>query len=236
MPKLSDLGLTNEQVGEALDYTSMPDQMGASQPPPYPGTYRFKFPTDLSAVWEAFDHPNGKPPGKRIRARFDEAHPLTIIQSPGGESDGLPYMTSISNAERKRGKKDDPTAPFISDMDYILRDVFGQAQKPTGGNPGYAQSFMKLAAGAEMTADVTWSWKCNPNKAIFTDNGQGGLTEVPGQMGCNSAWYMKDIKEQQLMVPSDPNNPDSPKVYPLRITCSCGASVRAFANLERFRA
>lgn len=232
MPKLADLGLTNEQVGQAdLDYASMPDQMGGFQEPPQPGTYRFKLPTKLDDIWESFDHDKGNPPGKRLRARFDDSHPLTIIQSPGGEKNGEPFMTSFTNAERRRGKKDDTAAPYISDLDYFNRDVFDVAQKPKT-NAAYAQEFMKHG-GQEFTADVEWSWRCNKDRNIYVDNGQGGQQEVQ-QLGCGAAYYQKDIEKQ----PSDPNDPNSPKVYPLRITCggeNCGASLRAFANLTRFR-
>lgn len=231
MPKLNELGLTNEQVGEALDYNNMPDQLGGFTEPPQPGTYRFKFPTRMDDIWEVFEHPNGKPPGKRIRANFDDSHPLTIIQSPSGVYDGDPFQTRITNAERRRGKADDPTAPYISDMDYINRDVWGLQSKPQGGNIGYAQEFMKHA-GTEMTADVEWSWYCNDKRPIYVDNGQGGFTEVPDRNGCGSRYYQSGVDK----VPSNPEDPNSTKVYPYRITCQCGASVRAFAQLVRYRA
>lgn len=228
MPRLADLGLTNEQVGQPIDYAEIPDQFGGFSEPPQPGEYRVKLPQDLSAIWEVFDHTNGNPPGKRLRAKFDDAHPLVIIQSPDGRLNGEPFQTSISNAERRRGKKDDPTAPFVSDMDYILRDVWQITQKPKT-NAAYAQEFQKHG-GSEMGLRITWNWFCNPKKNIFTDNGQGGFTEVQ-QAGCGTSYYMKDIEK----VPVDPNNPLGEKVYPLRITCQCGANVRAFANVEGFK-
>jgi hypothetical protein len=229
MPKLSDLGLTNEQVGQALDYDTMPDQMGGFTEPPQPGTYRFKFPSRMDDIWEVFEHANGNPPGKRIRAKFDDSHPLTIIQSPLGTKDGEPFQTNISNAERRRGKKDDTSAPFISDMDYINRDVWGLKTKPAGGNVGYAQEFQKHVS-TEMTATITWNWFCNPKKNIYVDNGQGGTMEMQ-QAGCGVSYYQKDIEK----VPVNPADPNSAKVFPFRITCTCGANIRAFANLEQFK-
>lgn len=232
MPKLSDLSLTNEQTGEALDYTTVPDQLGTFAPPPQPGDYRFRLPARMDDLWEVFEHANGQPPGKRVRARFDDAHPLLIIQSPGGVHDGEPFQTSITNAERARGKKGDPTNPWVSDMDYMFRDVFGMQTKPPGGNPGYAAEFQKHV-GQEFTAEVTWNWFCNPKKSIYVDNGQGGLTEVSNQVGCDTTYYQRDVDK----VLSNPEDPASPKVFPLRITCTqCGANVRAFANLQNFRA
>lgn len=229
MPKLNDLGLSNEAVGEALDYTTMPDQLGGFTEPPQPGVYRFKFPARMDDIWEVFEHANGNPPGKRIRAKFDDTHPLTIIQSPGGAKNGEPFLTSISNAERRRGKKGDSTAPYISDMDYINRDVWGLTTKPAGGNVGYAQEFQKHA-NSEMTASITWNWFCSPKKNIYTDNGQGALIEVE-QKGCGTSYYQKDVEK----VLSNPDDPTSAQVLPLRITCQCGANIRAFANLEQFK-
>lgn len=237
MAKISDLGLGNEQVGTVKDYADVPDQLGAFLPPPQPGTYRVKFPAKLDDIYEVFDHPEGKPPGRRIRAKFDDSHPLLIIQSPGGRNDGEPFQTTISNAERPRGKKDDPNRPLVSDLDYIFRDVF-DLKTPPKTNPAYATELMKHP-GAEMTVDVEWSWFCNPKKNIYVqvDNpgGTPSYTEQEGTLGCSTRYYQQDIKDGNLLELSDPNNPESPKQYPLRITCQCGASVRAFAGLRNFR-
>lgn len=234
MAKISDLGLTTEQVGQALDYASMPDQMGSFAPPPQPGAFRLRFPTKLDDAFEVFDLTTGPKPGKRIRVKFDANHPLTIIQSPGGKYDGEPFETSLSNAERKRGKKDDQDAPWISDLDYFNRDVWDLPGKPPNGNRGYAEEVIKHA-GTEFGATISWNWFCNPKKAIYADNGQGGLTEVAGQMGCGTSYYMKDIKDSGWMQPANPEDPSGPKVFPLRIQCQCGGNIRAFANLEQFR-
>lgn len=231
MPKLNDLGLSQEQVGQQLDYASMPDQMGGFTEPPQPGAFRFRFPPRLDDIWEKFEHTNGNPPGVRLRAKFGSASPLTIIQSPQGKYNGDPFETSVTNAERRRGKREDTTAPWICDMDYINRDVWGLRGKPTGGNVGYAQEFMKHA-NSEFSADIEWSWYCNDRKNVWVDNGQGGTTEVEGKLGCGTNYYQKDVQK----VLSDPMDLNSPPVFPLRIQCQCGAMVRAFANLVRFRA
>jgi hypothetical protein len=232
MAKLGDLGLSNEAVGQALDYAEMGEQMGTFADPPQPGDYRFRLPGDLSAVWETFDYQNGVKPGPRVRAKFDSTNPLIIVKSPGDARTGEPFQTSITNAERKRGKKDDATAPYISDMDYMNRDVWGLTGKPgNGSNLAYAQEFMKHG-GAEFTAEVTWNWFCNDKKPIFVDNGSGGFTQMEGQNGCGTSYYQRDIPK----VPADPNDPSKGQHYPLRITCgSCGANIRAFANLGNFR-
>ena len=229
-PKISDLGLTTEQVGQAIDYATIPDQFGTFTPPPDPGPYRFRLPARLDDLWEVFDHPKGNPPGKRIRAHFDSAHPLTIIQSVGDVRNGEPFETSVTNAERQRGRKGDPSNPWVSDMDYVFRDVWGLPGKPAGGNPGQAAAFQQHA-GTEFSAEITWSWFCNPKNNIYADNGQGGLMEVPNQKGCDTSYYQKDVDK----VHTDPNDANSPLVWPLRVTCTCGANLRAFANLQNFK-
>lgn len=235
MAKLNELGLTPEAVGDPIDYANLPEQMGGTYPdPPYPGSYRFKLPADLSAVWETFTANSVTTPNKtRISAVFDEAHPLTIVQSPGGKENGSPFQTKISNAERKRGRKDDASAPSVSDMDYFNTEVFGIKSKPAN-NPAYAAEFMKHG-GEEFSADIEWNWSCNPKKDIFTEDGTGRTSEVVGTKGCGNRYYQKDIRDNGMLVLSNPEDPNSEKVYPLRITCSCGANIRAFPNLVRFR-
>lgn len=238
MPRLSDLGLSNDRVGDNIDYATMPDQMMGFTEPPQPGSYRFRFPKDLSAVWDKFEMTKGKNPGVRISAVFDDKNPLTIVQSPGGTHDNEPFETRINNAERKRGKRDDPTAPEVSDMDYLLRDSLGVPQKPTT-NQGYIQAMMQHAPGKEFGADIEWRWSCNKDKDIRvfnTDPATGAVlnttAEVPGTKGCGSSYYQSDVEK----IPSNPEDPNSPKVFPLRIECACGAAVRAYPNLQRFRA
>lgn len=232
LAKLNELGLTNEAVGDtALDYASMPDQMGTFTDPPQPGTYVFRLPQDLSAVWESFDFTtaSGKQE-KRIAAKFDDTHPLIIVSGGDGSHNGEPFQTRISNAERRRGKKEDPTAPFISDMDYVNRDVFGLQKKPgNGSNVAYAQEFSKHG-GTEFAADLTWSWFCNDQKDIYVDNGAGGYNKIEGQKGCGQRYYQRDIQKVQ--------NEAGQQVFPLRITCGnpeCSANIRAFAGLGNFR-
>ena len=229
MPKLTELGLTNEQVGQALDYETIPDQQRSFADPPQPGSYRFKLPPDLSAIWSVFDHAKGNPPGKRVRAEFDATNPLVIVQSAGGVHNGDPFETSVSNAERKRGKKEDASAPWVSDMDYINKDVFGLPTKPTT-NAAYAQEFMKHG-GEEFTAEVTWRWSCNPERNIFADNGSGQLVEYD-QKGCGAAYYPRDVEK----VRANLEDPNSPLVFPRRMVCKqCGANLRAFAGLQNFQ-
>lgn len=225
MAKLNDLQLGTEKIGDA-DFDQIPEQMGGYRPDPQPGTYLFKLPAKLDAIWDTIET---KDRGTRLNAIFDDANPLEIVQSPGGTLDGEPFQTRISNVERKRGKRDDPNAVEASDMDYLLRDGLGEKAKPKT-NKQYADTLMKHA-GETFKADIERSWFCNPNRNIRTAEGDRTV-EVEGKLGCGARYYMKDVEK----VLSDPNDPNSPKVYPERITCGgCGAEIRGFSNLVRFR-
>lgn len=229
MPKLSELGIGKEQIAN-VDFDKMPEQMGSFQDPPQPGPFRFLIPANLSAVWDKVETDNGN----RIAAIFDANNPLLIVQSKGKKYDGEPFETRISNAERKRGKRDDANAVAVSDMDYLLRDGLGVTTRPKT-NEAYAQALIQHGAGKEFGARIEWSWRCRDDKNIRVDNGQGGLTEVE-QLGCGQRYYMRDVEQ----VLENPDDPQSGKIYPVRITCGgkdgvpCGASLRAYASLAGF--
>ena len=217
MANMNELGLGNEQVGDAdASFDTMPDQMGTFAPPPQPGSYRFKLPTNMGDLWEKAEK-SGKNAGPRIKAKFDDAHPLVIVQATDTNLVNEPFTTTISNVERKRGKDDD--APEVSDMDYLLRDGFGIEKKPKQ-NKEYITQMIALA-GKEFGADIEWSWRCNPERKIYVEKEGGGYEEMD-QMGCGARYYQKNV---------DKVNGE----FPERITCLCGANVRGFANLTRFR-
>jgi hypothetical protein len=224
--KLNDLQLGTEKIGD-VDFDAMPEQMGSFREDPQPGTYRFKLSAKLDDIWDTID---AKTKGTRINAIFDDTHPLVIVQSPGGALDGEPFLYRISNVERRRGKADDPNAVEVSDLDYLLRDGLGETTKPKT-NAEYAKALMRHA-GEEFTADLERSWNCRKDKNIRVfDETQQRTVEVEGTLGCGSRYYQKDVSK----VPSDPNDPASLPVYPRTITCQCGAQIRGFSNLSRFR-
>lgn len=234
MPKLNDLGLTQEHVGTA-DFENMPDQRGGFGPPLYPGTYRFKLPT-LKADSEMWDTLTTEK-GPRLNVLFEGGAALQILQSAGGLHDGESFECRISAAERNRARKGEEEQ-FVSDLDYLLRDAFEMKKRPQT-NLQYAQALLPLS-GKEFTADVEWNWYCNKKRPIYVDNGQGGSTKLEEQLGCDRRYYQGGTTGVQKGH-SDPNDPNSPLVWPERIICSgkdgipCGALVRAFPNLRNFR-
>jgi hypothetical protein len=214
---LNDLGLQAEQLPTAGQELADLPEFGGFRIPPQHGAFRFKLPADLSTVWEPVDTPNLKPP-QRVRAVFDRDHPLVIVQSPQNKYNGDPFETRISNAERPRGKD---KSVIASDMDYLLR-ALGVKAKP-GNNPAYVQ-VMQQQKAKEFSADLRYSWKCSADRNIRVRDQQGAVQEVEGTKGCGTSYYQEDV----------PKNPDG--TTPYEITCSCGALLRAFANLDNIRA
>lgn len=229
MAKLSELGLGNEQIAQA-DFDTIPDQMMGFPDPPQPGPFRFKLPVNMGTIWDKAEKKLADGTTQpRIKAKFDRDNPLLIVQSIGGRYDGEPFETSLSNVERRRGK--DESQPEASDMDYLLRDGFGEQKRPKT-NKEYAEKLI-AHAGQEFNADIEWSWSCNPNRNIRVMNDQGQTEEVEGQPGCGKRYYMnRDVQKQH----ANQDDPNSPLEYPLHITCpECQADLRAFASLGKFR-
>lgn len=213
---LQDLGLGNEKL-EGAEFGDIPENLGQSfVDPPQPGKYRFKFPTNMTAIWAGID---SEKHGKRINAIFNEGSSLTIVQSPNTTTlPGEEFDTRISNVPRERTKE----KILVSDMDLLLR-AMGVTQRPKT-NKDYAQALMKFG-GKEFEATVEWSYRCDPKKEIYADDGTGNQQKVEGKFGCGARYYQRDVPKENGL-------------QPIRITCGnpeCGASIRAFANLTGFK-
>lgn len=190
---------------------------GSFTPPPPPGAYRFKLPGDMSAIWDVFDVADKTPP-QRVKAIFDRDHPLLIVQSPQGRSNGEPFETRLTNNERKRGRDG---AVVASDMDYLLR-ALKEKTKPRSNREYMAT--VQRHAGEEFGADLRYSWRCSPDRDIRARDAQGSVQVVEGHKGCGEAYYQEDV----------PKLADGS--VPYEINCgSCGALLRAFANLDNLR-
>jgi len=208
--KFSAVALTDE-----VDFNNMPAQMGSYPDPPPPGGYRFEIPAlSIANFEEREDKEDAKK--KWLQVAFDQNAPLTIVQSKGDVQNGDPFQTRLSNQPRKRGKDDD--APRVSDLSYLAQ-ALGATSRPAN-NRAWIE-WLVAQKGKTFGADVEYSYFCNPNKNIYADDGAGGTQEVQ-QAGCGTRYYQKDVAKVD-------------GVQPLRVACQCGASVRANANLQRFR-
>lgn len=213
---LQELGLKAENLPTAGQSLADLPEFGSYDPPPQPGDYRFRLPANLASVWEVFDL-EGK--GQRVRAIFDKDAPLLIVQSPGNQSNNETFKTRIANNERERGKKG--SGVIASDMDYLLR-AFKITQKPAN-NQAYISAVVALA-GKEFNAKITYSFKCDENRDIYVVTPDGTRQKVEGTKGCGAKYYQKDLEKG-----ADGKFPD-------KITCTCGAEINAFANLDNFSA
>src|SRR5215471_8764161 len=201
-------------AGQELDDLPI---FGGFTPPPPPGAYRFELPKDVSAIYDLFDVPDKQPP-QRVRVNFDRDHPLLIVQSPKGLSNGEPFETRLTNNERGRGKD---KAVVASDLDYLLR-ALGDKTKPRT-NREYMQK-VSTHGGKQFGADLRYSWRCSKDRDIRVKDGNGQVQVVEGKKGCGASFYQED-------VPKGANGE-----VPYEITCGdCGALLRAFANLDNLR-
>ena len=234
MGNLNDLGTT--PIKDEVDVENLPEQMGGFAPPPQPGAYRWQLPRLTS---DHFEKVETKDHGDRVQVIFAENNPLVILQSSDATVVGDPFTTRLSNVPRRRGKGDD--APVASDWDYLNR-ALKMGGRPAS-NMAYAQTLIEATKTGEANfgADLEWSWYCNDKRAARWDDGEGGSQEVMGPdgttplKGCGKRHYQNSVSK---VVTSDDEGNAVGAAFPLRITCSneeCGATVRAFANLTRFR-
>lgn len=224
MPGLNDLKPTKLK-DDVPSFDALPEERGSFTPPPQPGSYRFKLP----AVINNFDVFDAGEFGERMVHKFEDEHPLLIVQSPGKKHDGEAFSTRLDNRPRPRGKE----KVLVSDLDYLLR-AKGVTKKPDS-NKAYGQALQALA-GQEFGADVEWSWGCNKRRAarfVFDDGSVQRLEDPESTLdgddagfkaGCGKYTYQGDVQKVE-------------GEYPLVIDCpECNARVRAFANLRNFKA
>lgn len=213
--------LSTAPVKDNVDFNDLPEQMGAYPPPPQPGPYRFRISKLGADNFDAIQHAEY---GERVKVKFDQNAPLVITHASNPAALGDVFQTSLTNTPRRRGKGED--APLASDMDYLLK-ALGVTERPTSPR-AYAEVLMTASNEAkEFAADVEWSWGCNDKRPAQWPDETGALVEASNAegvvMGCGTKHYQKDVKKVD-------------GAFPERVACSkCGASLRAFGNLSRFR-
>lgn len=237
MPSLANLGLKKETIAKDLvDTADLPEQMGSRPRMLQPGPYVFRLPL-LAALRECWDT-IAPAVGTRVVAIFQDDAALTIVQAPDKDLNGTTHGNRVTNAERARGKADDPKTKKVADMDYLLA-ALGEKTLPKT-NEGYILALQKHP-GKTFGADVELGWYCNKDKPIRVpenEDGTGQLIKLDGsgegdekqalQNGCGSRFYQRD----QAVIEAK----DADGNFPNRITCTCGAVLYANENLVRFRA
>jgi len=239
MADLNNLGLRDDVVEIIGDAADIPDQPQGFSRLPQPRAYTVRLPDNLASAWDRFDynHPISGQPIEGISLKFDGDHQLIIsADKRGGENVGEALRTSISDGlykvdERGRRRKDGKV--LVSDLLYLVR-ALGGTYPTSAKNSAKVALVNSIAPGREVEADWEWSSYCNPKKDIF-DKEAGKVSE--GNKGCGKRYYFDDLKQfikdgayqERFTCTGEIAQPDGTKV-------ACGAYLRAFGNLTRFRA
>lgn len=219
---LQELDLKDEVI-PPLAFDDMPE-FGVFTPPPQPGIgYKFQLP-DMTSVYETFEDQNGT----HVRVVFDRDHALLIQSSPGGKANGETYQTQITTKARPRGKD---KSVEVSDVDYLLKAIKGAEMKT---RPTSLKAYVEALQGLSnkiFTADLSYSWTCSESRDIYKTV-DGAVVKQEGIKGCGRKFY-QDTRTQK---PEQKIGRGADGLYPYELACSCGATVRAFANLDNIRA
>lgn len=235
---INNLAFRNEITDDLPADMELPAQGGGYQPQLPPGTYLLRLPADINAVFELWDLKNEET-GKieqrcRISCTNAKGSPLVVV---GGTHDLETLSQSISNVPRKRSKK--PDAVAVSDMTYLIRESLKNTD-PIRTPADWYNVLLKYQ-GKVFRAETGLQGQCRDdkprwiNETILGPDGTnyvytGNTIEDPsGTMGCGKRFYTQAFKS----INSETREPE----WLERITCpspNCGASVRGFAQIDRF--
>ncbi len=230
----------------------IPPERGEFREALAPGSYRFRCPAALG--FEPFEVAKRDAEGRPVDDKgnvvddvkkaatlqylnlvFDDAHPLTITQSPGSKTDGEAFYTRVSNLPRKRFVSKGVFV-LVSDLTYLLRAKAPDARPKT--NDEFAQVAAQVLANQEFGADAEWSGFCNKAQDAyfaFVNEATGETTYQP--------WFDEALGEtenrkgcgERIFPNKWPKDPATGHLAE-RAKCTCGAMIRPFANLVRFKA
>lgn len=246
-----------DEVETTYTGDDLPAQMGAPTPSIMPGISLFQLPANLDQLWDTFDiekkDENGATlthdvDGKQVPVveqhlmlKISRDNPMVVVSSSNEENVGLPASTTMSTLGRKRGKKNDPDAPVVADLTYLLRTSLND-KTPIAKRKDWIPAVSKHA-GEVIRLEHGLSGYCDPERVRYIDDGAGGSIEDPdGTHGCGltdgkkekSRLYSNDFKTQ-IADPNDETGHKQITVFTDRALCkNCGALVRGFFRVERF--
>lgn len=253
MGNINDLGLKDD-AGAADLPDEVPEQRGEFRPNPVPGWWVLRLPADVRALWDIQEAADPREPKgtdkkvQRVKIRFDDNDsPLEILAAPPGGDPNYPVGAglggTVSNLERRRGKKDDEDAPLVSDMYYFLEALGHDMEalraelkkQPKKANQLWAQA-VNQHGGGELKIKTTWSAQCRADKVRYiwetNDAGEytGNSVEDPEQgKGCGERVYMGKIPK------GEDGKPLERFACPKCNTDGTGAVIRAFSQFDQFR-
>jgi hypothetical protein len=225
---LNNLNL-NPSYTVDVDFNNMPTGIGATfAEPPQPGTFLFRLPPS-EVIFSAFEKLIDPTQGERIVVVLKEAAALfneTLKQPyPTRFTNVVRYLTRTIDGEKKQ--------VAISDMAMVLKAVDSIPDSPS--NAAYVNAMIK-AGGRQFLADNTLTATCSPTKDTYHHNPNTGRSELrAGVKGCGQKFKVegyspKDGGKPVLSIPRD----EEGKVA-LRFTCTCGAELRSWPQLQGFR-
>lgn len=208
--ELAHLKFSSDAIDVDLD--NLPSQGGLIIPPPQPGIYRFKIPAGLARGMETIQTDVGQ--RFVVILRDDLALQNVTLNQP--------YPTRISNQERAVGKD----GQKASDMAFLLHALGITVDKPT--NKGYAEAMLK-AQGLEFLAFNDLTARCNPKTDVYKQ----GDGKIEGLKGCGAAYATRSYTKRDGTTVSE--IPKEGTQFATEFTCSCGALIRCFGQLSKFR-
>ncbi len=243
-------------VGGDWPEGDLPAQMGGTFHVLYPGVSTFVLPVNLAQLWKWEKSKDNNPRSQtfgqevdRIYLDFDKSNPLVIVAGRA-EDIGQSMTGRVSGNPRARGKRDNPTTPYVSDLAYLLEVSLKDTTRPTG--PDVVQAQMALAArinlyaGQPIRLEHGLNGYCNPNKAKRLILGYDSLQankpiygDAPnGAKGCDESYYTDAFK-----VPA-PTSAKAEDLWDTEVVCQkvvntatgekCSAIVRGWPRIERF--
>jgi hypothetical protein len=244
----------------SIPYENIPEERGEFRAVPQPGHFRFEFPQNLENALDIIEvkkydgsgnviqGPDGKPVmEQRIQIVLAKEHALKIVQSKDAKYDGEDFDYRLNNIERLRSAGKDLKVR-VSDLTYLFRALLPDARPQS--NAEVVSLIVQHLPGKQFGADLEYSGYCNPAKDAYfaIDDGQGGVRYEPYKQegsaenikGCgkrvyHSAWPKENgVYAERMLCPGTDEMPAPEGWKPGEP--KCGASLRPFATLVRFKA
>lgn len=263
-PSLTDI------PGEVYPDGELPSQGGGMFATLMPGSSTFVLPSAIDALFEVKAMrdgrktlPNGQPNPTfgqdvaRLVLKFDKNAPLVVAD---GKFKGQPFTATFNSNPRPRGKVDDPTTQWISDMTYLLDVGFNDKSRPATAAALKDLLIKHAAAGHTLRIEHGLSAHCRPDKVRYIIMGVpnpafnpavpeteiGGanarftseqtVLDPKGTKGCaDDTKFRTDNPKRKKgrYYTDDFKDSERPGEYFDDVICECGAALRGFPSVER---
>lgn len=233
---------------EAWPDGELPSQGGGFVETLLPGIDTFLVPATLAQLWEVKPVrdsreklANGQPNPKfgqdvpRLFLKFTKQAPLIVAD---GKHKGTPLIGTISGVPRRRGRADDLSAPWISDLAFMLDIGFGNKSRPA--TPAALQAAINAYAGKTIRIDHGLSAHCRADKVRYIEVQVGTelqtVQDPSGTKGCgdDTKFRQDNPRRKKGRYYTDDFKDPTTGEYSDELVCECGAVLRGFPSIERF--